>query len=208
MKPVVAPPATTTATTDTTTTANTTATTSVEGETHHNTPIPMKLSSYQIRNQQRLSRHEDNEQIVSSIQSQFASPSPSSTAIHTNTNTTNTTNTTTDPELIPQFHEIEVKSVDGFQGREKEIMLISAVRSNMVGKVGFLNDWRRLNVAITRAKSGLIVVGDRTTLCHDPHWNGFIEWCQAKNSYVPLQSINEDFMNRYFVHKKKNITFK
>mmetsp|Transcript_572 Transcript_572/g.966 ORF Transcript_572/g.966 Transcript_572/m.966 type:complete len:915 (-) Transcript_572:78-2822(-) len=79
--------------------------------------------------------------------------------------------------------EVEVKSVDGFQGREKEIIVFSAVRSNRQGRVGFLGDWRRLNVAITRARSGLVVVGDRSTLQNDRNWRAFIAWCESSGCY-------------------------
>lgn len=60
---------------------------------------------------------------------------------------------------------VEVKSVDGFQGREKEVMIISFVRSNENGDIGFLSDYRRLNVALTRAKKKMFLVGDPETLC-------------------------------------------
>lgn len=79
--------------------------------------------------------------------------------------------------------DVEVKTVDGFQGREKEIIIISAVRSNRQGRVGFLNDWRRLNVAITRARRGLIVVGDSRTLMQERHWRAFIDWCKQQGCY-------------------------
>jgi hypothetical protein len=54
---------------------------------------------------------------------------------------------------------------------------MSAVRSNKGGKVGFLGDWRRLNVAITRAKRGIIVFGDPRTLQHDKNWAAYLKWC-------------------------------
>lgn len=76
-------------------------------------------------------------------------------------------------------HSIEVNSVDGFQGRECDAILFSAVRSNRQGKIGFLSDWRRMNVALTRAKYGLIIFGDVETLkAGDMHWNAFCTWCE------------------------------
>ena len=74
---------------------------------------------------------------------------------------------------------IEVNSVDGYQGRERDVIIFSAVRSNRRGNVGFLSDWRRLNVALTRAKSALVVVGDIETLESDRHWAAFIKWCRG-----------------------------
>ena len=59
---------------------------------------------------------------------------------------------------------LEVESIDGFQGREKELIIISLVRSNLAGTIGFLSEWRRLNVAFSRARRKLIVVGDSATL--------------------------------------------
>lgn len=87
--------------------------------------------------------------------------------------------------------QIEVRSVDGFQGREKELIIFSAVRSNRQGRVGFLKDWRRLNVAITRARSGLIVIGDSTTLRHDRHWSAFIDWCKQEGVFIGSKEIAE-----------------
>eukprot|EP00850_Spirogloea_muscicola_P020804 SM000227S07450 [mRNA] locus=s227:100119:105650:+ [translate_table: standard] len=74
---------------------------------------------------------------------------------------------------------LEVDSVDGFQGCEKEAIVLDCVRSNADGSVGFLADRRRLNVAITRARRKLIVVGDSSTLTSDPLWSTFFEWCMA-----------------------------
>jgi superfamily I DNA and/or RNA helicase len=76
--------------------------------------------------------------------------------------------------------EVEVSSVDGFQGREKEAIIFSAVRSNDERAVGFLADRRRLNVAITRAKRGLVLVGDAQTLSAAPVWRDYIRALRKK----------------------------
>jgi superfamily I DNA and/or RNA helicase len=70
----------------------------------------------------------------------------------------------------PLRHLISVNTVDGFQGQERDIILISMVRQNEQGQVGFLSDLRRMNVAITRARMKLIIIGHSPTLCHHPFY--------------------------------------
>lgn len=73
---------------------------------------------------------------------------------------------------------IEVNTIDSYQGRERDLIFFSTVRSNKKGNVGFLSDWRRMNVALTRAKMGLVVFGDMNTLVSDHHWEAFCKWCE------------------------------
>ena len=80
---------------------------------------------------------------------------------------------------------IEVKSVDGYQGRERDIVIFSTVRSNRQERIGFLDDWRRMNVALTRAKSGLLVVGDFDTLsAANKHWAALAKWASGVRCVV------------------------
>jgi regulator of nonsense transcripts 1 len=67
-------------------------------------------------------------------------------------------------ERARQIKDIEVKTVDGFEGREKEVIIFSTVRNNHFGNIGFLSDRRRMNVALTRARRGMFVLGSITTL--------------------------------------------
>ena len=86
-------------------------------------------------------------------------------------------------EIGGPFNGLEIKSVDGYQGREKEVIVFSTVRANESREVGFLSD-RRLNVALTRAKRGLIIIGHPTTLRHDRTWDSWLEWVDERNLFA------------------------
>ena len=70
----------------------------------------------------------------------------------------------------PFRRHISVNTVDGFQGQERDVIIISLVRSNDEGQIGFLRDLRRMNVAITRARMKLIILGDTDTLTRHPFY--------------------------------------
>lgn len=79
--------------------------------------------------------------------------------------------------------DLEVDSVDGFQGREKEAVVVSLVRSNPQGEIGFLADVRRMNVALTRARRKLIVIGDSATVTAHPFYRRMVEYFDAIGAY-------------------------
>ena len=79
----------------------------------------------------------------------------------------------------PFRHLISVNTVDGFQGQERDIIVISLVRSNDEGQIGFLRDLRRMNVAITRARMKLIIIGDPQTMTRHPFYRKLYEYIEA-----------------------------
>lgn len=78
---------------------------------------------------------------------------------------------------------MEICSVDSFQGREKEVVILSLVRSNETGEVGFLSDTRRMNVAMTRARRLLIVIGDSATISRHPFYNDFLDYVEKLDAH-------------------------
>lgn len=74
---------------------------------------------------------------------------------------------------------LSINTVDGFQGQERDVMVISMVRSNDEGQIGFLRDLRRMNVAMTRARMKLIIIGDRGTLCRHPFYRQLWQYVQG-----------------------------
>lgn len=79
--------------------------------------------------------------------------------------------------------ELRISTIDSFQGQEMETIILSLVRSNSENQIGFLKDYRRLNVALTRAKEKLIVIGDSVTLGTDPFFAAFIAHTEKTESY-------------------------
>lgn len=84
-------------------------------------------------------------------------------------------------EILPK--QIRISTIDSFQGQEKETVILSLVRSNDEGEIGFLKDYRRMNVAITRAKEQLFVIGDSATIGSDKFYNSFLTYIEKHGSY-------------------------
>ncbi|KAI6654360.1 helicase senataxin-like [Oopsacas minuta] len=95
-------------------------------------------------------------------------------------------------KYISKFSEnIEIKSVDGFQGKEKDIIIISCVRSkSKTGTIGFLSNPKRINVALTRAKNALYIVGDVDSLKRNPTWNKLIQDAGARDKLLSISPMN------------------
>ena len=84
----------------------------------------------------------------------------------------------------PFAHLISVNTVDGFQGQERDVILISMVRANGAGQIGFLHDLRRMNVAITRARMKLIIVGHAPTLTRHPFYQKLFDYIQSTHDHT------------------------
>lgn len=81
------------------------------------------------------------------------------------------------------WDRLEIDTVDGFQGREKEAVVMCTVRSNNKGELGFLSDARRMNVALTRARRKLIVIGDSATLGADEFFSELLNWFEQTDTW-------------------------
>lgn len=87
--------------------------------------------------------------------------------------------------LRPLRRNITVNTVDSFQGQERDVVLISLVRANEAGEIGFLRDLRRMNVAITRARMKLMILGDSSTLCRHKFYRKLYERCRKRSGNEP-----------------------
>jgi len=86
-------------------------------------------------------------------------------------------------EAFAGCEQVTVNTIDSFQGQEREIVYISMVRSNDKSEIGFLRDYRRMNVAMTRAKMKLVIVGDSATLGNDKFYNDFLQFAETAGAY-------------------------
>ncbi len=93
------------------------------------------------------------------------------------------------PDYVKAITTID--TADSFQGREKDIIVISMTRCNAKGEIGFLNDHRRMNVAMTRAKKKLIILGDSATISHSKFYDDFVNFCTSNNCYKSAFEIIE-----------------
>lgn len=84
-------------------------------------------------------------------------------------------------DMLPK--QLRISTIDSFQGQEKENIIVSLVRSNDDGDIGFLKDYRRMNVAITRAKEQLFVIGDSATIGADAFYNAFLTYIEQHGTY-------------------------
>ena len=89
------------------------------------------------------------------------------------------------PFFKPFRHLISVNTVDGFQGQERDVILVSLVRANDVGQIGFLRDLRRMNVAITRARMKLFILGDAPTMTRHPFYKHLYDYIQSVRQQRP-----------------------
>lgn len=87
------------------------------------------------------------------------------------------------PELLPYNDHISINTVDSFQGQERDVVYISMTRSNPDGEIGFLSDIWRMNVALTRARKKLVVIGDSSTLTRLPFYADLIDYTERLNTY-------------------------
>jgi ATP-dependent RNA/DNA helicase IGHMBP2 len=90
-------------------------------------------------------------------------------------------------------NQIRISTIDSFQGQENDTIIISLVRSNDEAEIGFLKDYRRMNVAITRAKNKLYIIGDSATICNDNFYKSFLQYVETNGEYKSVWEM--DVMN-------------
>ncbi|MDO8368179.1 MAG: AAA domain-containing protein, partial [Saprospiraceae bacterium] len=90
-----------------------------------------------------------------------------------------------DAQLAPLLLDgtVTISTIDGFQGQERDVIYISLVRSNDKHEIGFLQDYRRMNVAMTRARMVLVIIGDSATIGHNKFYQEFMDYCAEHGAY-------------------------
>lgn len=101
-------------------------------------------------------------------------------------------------DLMPKFEQlmllkenITIDTIDAFQGRERDVIYISLVRSNEAGEIGFLGELRRMNVAMTRARKKLVMIGDSATLGQNKFYSDLIDYASENNAYKSVFEFTE-----------------
>ncbi len=104
-----------------------------------------------------------------------------------------------EPQPTCSMTDLELNTVDGFQGKETDIIIISAVRANEEQLIGFLSDLRRMNVGLTRARKGLFIVGHAPTLYNSGNknnaWRKLIDYAHKLDAVVTVQDERDDLLN-------------
>ncbi|GLJ40367.1 hypothetical protein SUGI_0830590 [Cryptomeria japonica] len=90
---------------------------------------------------------------------------------------------------------IDVNTIDGFQGREKDVAIFSCVRANTGKGIGFVSDFRRMNVGITRARASMLVVGSASTLMQDEHWSNLVKSAQERECFFKVSKPYHSFFS-------------
>lgn len=95
------------------------------------------------------------------------------------------------PALAAYASHVTIQTIDGFQGQERDVVYMSMARSNEKGEIGFLQDLRRMNVALTRARKKLVVIGDSATLSSHPFYQSFLAYIDRIGAYRSAWEITE-----------------
>ena len=111
-----------------------------------------------------------------------------------------------DEMLRPLRKQITVNTVDAFQGQERDVVMVSLVRSNEQGQIGFLSDLRRMNVAITRARFKLIILGSKDTLCQHKFYKKLFVTIRTK-PYCINKKSREIIRETFYNNKESSILF-
>ncbi|XP_022762921.1 probable helicase MAGATAMA 3 isoform X5 [Durio zibethinus] len=100
---------------------------------------------------------------------------------------------------------VDIGTIDGFQGREKDVVIFSCVRASKDRGIGFVSDFRRMNVGITRAKSSVLVVGSASTLKNDEHWRNLVESAEKRGCFFKVTKPYVSFFSDEHMESMKVI---